>query len=60
MWLLRHSPSYLRSHGCQVRYQMTGGRVTSLPFTRKGAREQGGPRELGGGLVQPGEEKAAG
>ena len=37
-----HFPSYLKSCGCKVRTQTTGGRVTSLPFIR----EQGGPGEL--------------
>ena len=32
----------LRSHGCLVRSQMTGGRVMSLPFTRRGARRTQG------------------
>jgi len=43
-WLPSCSPSYLRSRGCQARSQTTGGRVMSLPFTRKGARRTQGTR----------------
>ena len=39
MWLAGHSPSYLKSHGCQVKPLGTGKRETLLLFIRKGGRE---------------------
>ena len=44
MWL--PSLSYLKSPGCQAKLPVTGKRKTSLPFLRKGGREDPGNYRL--------------
>ena len=39
MWLLCHSPSYLKSRSSQVKCPITGEWETSLLFSRKGDRK---------------------
>jgi len=39
MWSPGHSPSCLKSHGCQVKPPVTGKREISLPFIRKRGRK---------------------
>lgn len=38
MWLTNHSPSYLKSHGCQVNSWVPGKRQISLSFFKKGRK----------------------
>lgn len=45
-WLLGHSPSYLKSHCCQMKSSVSGERETSLSFIRKGERKSQGTTSL--------------
>ena len=42
MWLLSHSPSYLKNCGFLVKLLVTERKETLLPFLRKGERKTGG------------------
>jgi len=39
MLLPSHSPSYLKSRSCQVKFPVTGKRETSFPYSRKVERK---------------------